>query len=51
MRRREVIAGLASAAAAPYLALAQDRAKVARIGFLGPTPAASVAPRATAETA
>jgi hypothetical protein len=30
---------------APRLAFAQELAKVARIGFLGPTPAASVAPR------
>ena len=34
MRRREFVCGLASAAAAPCLALAQDRAKVARIGYL-----------------
>src|SRR5215211_2612726 len=48
MRRREFVCGLASAAAAPCLALAQDRAKVARIGYLGPAPATAFAPRVEA---
>jgi putative tryptophan/tyrosine transport system substrate-binding protein len=48
MRRREFVCGLASAAAAPCLALAQDRAKVARIGYLGLAPAAGFAPRVEA---
>src|SRR5215213_10868525 len=48
MRRRECIAGLAGAAVAPHLGYAQERAKVARIGYLGPAPAASFAPRVEA---
>ena len=48
MRRREVVAFLATAAASPQLALAQERTKVARIGFLGPAPAANFAPRVDA---
>ena len=48
VRRREFVCGLASAAAAPCLALAQDRAKVARIGYLGLAPAAGFAPRVEA---
>src|SRR5215218_4507512 len=48
MRRRVFVCGLASAAAAPCLALAQDRAKVARIGYLGLAPAAGFAPRVEA---
>jgi ABC-type uncharacterized transport system substrate-binding protein len=48
MRRREVVAFLATAAASPRLALAQERTKVARIGFLGPAPAANFAPRVDA---
>ena len=38
MRRREVVAFLATAAASPRVALAQERPKVARIGFLGLLP-------------
>jgi putative tryptophan/tyrosine transport system substrate-binding protein len=48
MRRRDVIALLPSAAMAPHVALAQERARVARIGYLGPAPAASFAPRVDA---
>jgi len=48
MRRREVIAFLSGALAAPYLVLAQERTKVARVGYLGPAPAASFAPRVEA---
>ena len=48
MRRREVVAFLATAAASPRLALAQERTKVARIGFLCPAPAANFAPRVDA---
>ena len=48
MRRREFIALIPNLIVAPGLAFAQDPAKVARIGFLGPTPAASVAPRVEA---
>jgi putative tryptophan/tyrosine transport system substrate-binding protein len=48
MRRRDFIAGLAGAAVAPHLGYAQERAKVARIGYLGPAPAASFAPRVEA---
>jgi hypothetical protein len=48
MRRREVIALISNLVVAPRLAFAQATAKVVRIGFLGPTPAASVAPRVEA---
>src|SRR3954452_24853572 len=48
MRRRQLIALVPSVVIAPRLLFAQDQAKVARIGFLGPTPAASVAPRVEA---
>jgi putative tryptophan/tyrosine transport system substrate-binding protein len=47
MRRREVLTGL-GAAAWPLGTRAQDRAKVARIGYLSPAPAASFAPRVEA---
>src|SRR4051794_1841274 len=48
MRRRAFIALMPNIIVAPRLAFAQELAKVARIGFLGPTPAASVAPRVEA---
>jgi putative tryptophan/tyrosine transport system substrate-binding protein len=48
MRRRAVVAFLGTVAAAPRLALAQERTKAARIGFLGPAPAANFAPRVDA---
>jgi hypothetical protein len=38
MRRRDFAAFLTSAIAIPRLALAQDRPKLARVGFLGPAP-------------
>src|SRR3954447_14558054 len=47
MRRREVIAGLA-ATALPAATRAQQSTKLARIGFLGPAPAANFAPRVDA---
>ena len=50
-RRRAFIAALAGAAASPhlvFLVLAQDGPKVARIGYLGPAPAAIFAPRVEA---
>jgi putative ABC transport system substrate-binding protein len=47
MRRREVIA-LATALTCAPGALAQQRTKVARIGYLGPAPAANFAPRVDA---
>ena len=48
MRRRAFIALIPNLAVPPGLGFAQEPAKVARIGFLGPTPAASVAPRVEA---
>jgi putative tryptophan/tyrosine transport system substrate-binding protein len=48
MRRRVFVCGLASAAAAPCLALAQAQMNIARVGFLGPAPAANYAPRVEA---
>src|SRR5829696_523164 len=48
MRRREVIALLTAAAAAPRATPAQERTRSARIGFLGPAPAANFAPRVDA---
>src|SRR4051812_3811534 len=48
MRRREVIVLMASLIAVPRPALAQERAKIARVGYLGPAPAASFAPRVDA---
>jgi putative ABC transport system substrate-binding protein len=48
MRRRGFIVGLALAIAWSCLVLAQDRAKVARIGYLGPAPAANFARRVEA---
>jgi len=48
MRRREVLALLAGATIAPHLSLAQERIKMARVGYLGPAPAASFAPRVEA---
>src|SRR3954451_9879789 len=47
MRRREVIAALA-ATALPAPTRAQQSTKLARIGFLGPAPAANFAPRVDA---
>ena len=47
MRRREVLAGLA-ATALPAATRAQQSTKLARIGFLGPAPAANFAPRVDA---
>lgn len=44
MRRREVVALLATR----RLAFAQQRTKLARLGFLGPAPAANFAPRVDA---
>ena len=48
MRRRAFVCGLVSAAAAPCLVLAQERAKLARIGYLGLAPAAGYVPRVDA---
>ena len=48
MRRREVIALIASALVAPHVAFAQAQMKIARVGFLGPAPAANYAPRVDA---
>src|SRR5215207_5829417 len=49
MRRREVVALIgAMVAATPGAGLAQDRTKVARVGYLGPAPASSFAPRVEA---
>ena len=48
MRRRAFVALMPNIIVAPRLAFAQQLTKVARIGFLGPTPAASVAPRVEA---
>ena len=49
MRRREVVlAVLATGVAPPHLGVAQDRAKLGRVGFLGPAPAENFAPRVDA---
>ena len=48
MRRRQVFALIATTIASPSVAFAQDRAKIARIGYLGPAPAASFAARVDA---
>jgi putative tryptophan/tyrosine transport system substrate-binding protein len=48
MRRREILALTFIAIAAPRLLFAQGRTKMARIGYLGPAPAASFAPRVEA---
>ena len=48
MRRREFIALIASAVAAPHVALAQSQTKIARVGFLGPVPATGYASRVEA---
>ena len=48
MRRRNVLALLATAVAFPRVSLAQEGTKFARIGYLGPAPAASFAPRVEA---
>jgi putative tryptophan/tyrosine transport system substrate-binding protein len=48
VRRRQVFALIATTIASPSVAFAQDRAKIARIGYLGPAPAASFAARVDA---
>src|SRR5215217_967806 len=48
MRRRESIGLVASALVAPHVAFAQAQMKIARIGYLGPAPAASFARRVEA---
>jgi putative ABC transport system substrate-binding protein len=49
MRRREVVlAVLATGVAPPHLGVAQDQAKIGRVGFLGPAPAENFAPRVDA---
>jgi putative ABC transport system substrate-binding protein len=48
MRRRAIITFLSGALAAPHLVFAQQRTTVARVGYLGPAPAASFAPRVEA---
>ena len=48
MRRREVSGLIASALVAPHVAFAQAQMKIARVGFLGPAPAANYAPRVEA---
>ena len=48
MTRREVLAFLVGATIAPRVSLAQERSKMARVGYLGPAPAASFAPRVEA---
>jgi putative tryptophan/tyrosine transport system substrate-binding protein len=48
MRRRDVFALAAGAALAPHLAFGQERTKIARIGYLGPAPAATFAQRVEA---
>src|SRR5829696_5725850 len=48
MRRREVIGLIASAFVAPHVAFAQAQMKIARVGFLGPAPAANYASRVEA---
>ena len=47
-RRREVIGLIASALVAPHGAFAQAQIKIARVGFLGPAPAANYASRVEA---
>jgi putative tryptophan/tyrosine transport system substrate-binding protein len=48
MRRREFIGLIASALVAPHVAFAQAQMKIARVGFLGPAPAANFASRVEA---
>src|SRR5215217_7777600 len=48
MRRRESIGLVASALVAPHVAFAQAQMKIARIGYLGPAPAASFTRRVEA---
>jgi len=48
VNRKAFIAGLAAGALSPRLAFAQEQTKVARLGFLGPAPAASFATRVEA---
>jgi putative tryptophan/tyrosine transport system substrate-binding protein len=45
MRRRELISVIAGAAVWPFVARAQQPERMWRIGFLGPAPASSFAPR------
>ncbi len=47
-RRRQVTGLIASALVAPHVAFAQTQMKIARVGFLGPSPAANYAPRVEA---
>jgi putative tryptophan/tyrosine transport system substrate-binding protein len=48
MRRRSILALVSGLILAPRLLFAQERAKLARIGYLGPARAASFAPRVEA---
>ena len=48
MRQRDFVAFLTSAIAFPRIALAQDRPKLARVGFLGPALAVNFVPRVDA---
>jgi len=46
--RRSILALVSGLILAPRVLVAQERAKVARVGYLGPAPAASFAPRVEA---
>jgi putative ABC transport system substrate-binding protein len=48
VRRRQIVALLAMVVSPRRLAFAQGRTKLARLGFLGPAPAANFAPRVDA---